>query len=44
LIYERLQKVGRLENLKKVRSARDHGKMLPSGELRKKSFYDIEIL
>jgi len=44
LIYERLQKVGRLKNLKKVRSARDHGKMLPSGELRKKSFYDIEIL
>jgi len=43
LIYERLQKVGRLENLKKVRTARDHSKMLPSSELRKKSFYDIEI-
>jgi ferredoxin len=42
LIYDRLQKVGRLDNLKKVRSARDHGKMLPSSELRKKSFYDIE--
>jgi len=43
LIYERLQKVGRLENLKKVRTARDHSKMLPSSELRKKSFYDIEV-
>jgi hypothetical protein len=42
LIYERLQKVGRLDNLKKVRSARDHGKMLPSSELRKTTFYDIE--
>jgi ferredoxin len=42
LIYERLKKVGRLENLKKVRSARDHDKMLPSSGLRKKSFYDIE--
>ncbi len=44
LIYDRLQKIGRLENLKKVRSARDHGKMLPSSELRKKSFYDIEAV
>jgi len=43
LIYDRLQKVGRLENLKKVRVARDHSKMLPSSELRQKSFYDIEI-
>jgi ferredoxin len=44
LIYERLQKIGRLENLKKVHSARDHGNMLPSSELRKKSFYDIEVM
>jgi ferredoxin len=43
LIYERLQKVGRLENLKKVRLARDHSKMLPSNKLRRKSFYDIEV-
>jgi ferredoxin len=43
LIYERLQKVGRLDNLKKIRAARDHSKMLPSTELRKTSFYDIEI-
>jgi len=43
LIYERLQKVGRLENLKKVRVARDHSKMLPSSQLRKTSFYDLEI-
>jgi len=42
LIYERLQKVGRLENLKKVRTARDHSKMLPSSQLCKTSFYDIE--
>ena len=43
LIYERLEKVGRLDNLKKIREARDHSKMLPSTELRKTSFYDIEI-
>ncbi len=41
-IYERLQKIGRLDNLKKLRAARDHSKMLPSSELRKTSFYDIE--
>jgi hypothetical protein len=41
-IYERLQKIGRLDNLKKRRTARDHNKMLPSSELRKTSFYDIE--
>jgi len=43
LIYERLQTVGRLENLKKIRGPRDHSKMLPSSKLRKTSFYDIEI-
>ena len=43
LIYERLQKVGRLENFKKIRTPRDHSKMLPSSELRKTSFYDIEV-
>ncbi|MBA7638024.1 hypothetical protein ES703_45673 [subsurface metagenome] len=43
LIYERLQKVGRLENLKKIRGPRDHSKMLPSDQLRKTSFYDIEV-
>jgi len=42
LIYERLQKVGRLENFKKIRAPRDHSKMLPSTELRKTSFYNIE--
>jgi len=42
LIFERLQKVGRLENLKKVRSPRDHSSMLPSSQLRKTSFYDLE--
>ena len=43
LIYERLQKVGRLDNLKRIHAARDHSKMLPSTELRKTSFYDIEV-
>jgi ferredoxin len=43
LIYERLQMVGRLENFKKIRTPRDHSKMLPSSELRKTSFYDIEV-
>jgi ferredoxin len=41
-IYERLKKVGQLENLKKIRTPRDHSKMLPSAELRKTSFYDLE--
>ena len=43
LIYERLQKVGRLDNFKKIRGPRDHSKMLPSDQLRKTSFYDIEV-
>ncbi|UCF43451.1 MAG: methylenetetrahydrofolate reductase C-terminal domain-containing protein [Planctomycetota bacterium] len=42
LIYERLEQVGRLENFKKIRTPRDHSNMLPSDELRKTSFYDIE--
>lgn len=42
LIYERLEKVRRLENLKKIHTPRDHSKMLPSSELRKTSFYDLE--
>jgi len=42
LIYERLQKLGRLENFKKIRTPRDHSKMLPSEDLRKTSFYDLE--
>jgi ferredoxin len=42
LIYERLEKTGRLDNLKKFHKARDHGKMFPSKELRETSFYDIE--
>jgi len=42
LIYERLKKLGRLENLKKAYAARDHSKMLASEELRKTSFYDLE--
>jgi len=42
LIYERLAKIGRLENLKKFHKARDYSKMLPSKDLRKTAFYDIE--
>ena len=42
LIYERLKKIGRLENLKKVHTPRDHGKMIPSKDLRETSFYDLE--
>ncbi|MCJ7693266.1 MAG: methylenetetrahydrofolate reductase C-terminal domain-containing protein [Sedimentisphaerales bacterium] len=43
LIYERLEKIGRLENFKKIRMPRDHSKMMPSEQLRKTSFYDIEL-
>jgi ferredoxin len=43
LIYERLKKVGRLENFGKIHKPRNHSKMLPSGQLRKTSFYNIEI-
>ncbi|MHC4617011.1 MAG: methylenetetrahydrofolate reductase C-terminal domain-containing protein [Planctomycetota bacterium] len=41
-IYEQLKRINRLENLKKVRKPRDHSKMMPSAELRKTSFYDLE--
>ena len=43
LIYERLKKIGRLENIRKIRTPRDHSKMVPSSQLRKTTFYDIEI-
>jgi hypothetical protein len=42
LIYERLKKVGQLDNLKEPRKARDHGKMLPTKDVQETSFYDIE--
>ena len=41
-IYERLKETGRLDNLKKTRAPRNHDKMIPSAELRKSPFYDIE--
>jgi ferredoxin len=41
-IYERLEQVGRLQNLKKVHKPRDHSKMLPSEDVRKTPFYDLE--
>ena len=43
LIYERLEKLGRLENFKKIYQPRDYSKMFPSKELRETSFYDIEL-
>lgn len=41
-IYERLEKIGRLDNLKQIYEPRDHSKMMPSADLRKTSFYDLE--
>jgi len=41
-IYERLEKIGRLDNLKKVHKPREHDKMMPSPDLRKTLFYDLE--
>jgi hypothetical protein len=41
-IYEQLKRIGKLENLRRTRAARDHSKMLPSVDLRKTSFYDLE--
>jgi hypothetical protein len=43
LIYERLKKIGRLENLRKIRTPRDHSKMAPSHDLRSTTFYDFEM-
>ncbi|MFC1632104.1 methylenetetrahydrofolate reductase C-terminal domain-containing protein [Candidatus Omnitrophota bacterium] len=42
LIYERLKKTGKLENLKQFRKARNFKKMLPANKTRKITFYDIE--
>jgi len=42
LIYERLKKTGNLDKMKKKRKSRDHKKMLPSADLQKTHFYDIE--
>ncbi len=42
LIYERLEKIGRLENLKQIHKPRDHSKMLPSKDLRQTYVYDLE--
>lgn len=41
-IYERLEKIGRLANLKKLYKPRDHSKMLPSKEVKETPFYDLE--
>jgi len=42
-IYFRLESTGRVENLKKFRKPRDYNKMIPSSNLRKTRFYDIEL-
>ena len=42
LIYERLKKTGKLYKLKKFVKPRNFKKTLPSSELRKTHFYDIE--
>lgn len=41
-IYKRLDKIGRIENLKIFRKPRDFNKMIPSSDLKKTSFYDLE--
>ena len=41
-IYKRLEKIDRMENLMKFRKPRDYNKMLPSSDLRKTLFYDLE--
>ncbi|OIO74898.1 MAG: hypothetical protein AUJ85_04570 [Elusimicrobia bacterium CG1_02_37_114] len=42
LIYNRLKKLNRLDNLKEIVKIRDYSKMFPSAEIRKNSYYDIE--
>ena len=42
LIYERLKKTGKLENLNKIHAPRNFKKMEPASETRKKTFYNIE--
>ena len=41
-IYKRLEQIGRVEFLKQYRKPRDHSKMLPSSDLRRALFYDLE--
>jgi len=42
LIYERLRKIDRLDNFRKIVGARDFSKVIPSAKLRKTIFYDVE--
>jgi hypothetical protein len=41
-IYDRLKALGRLENLRKLYKARDHGKVLVSRQVRDTTAYDVE--
>lgn len=42
MIYDRLEQLGKLDNLKKVRKARKHSRMQPASNVKKSSFYNIE--
>ncbi len=41
-IYKRMKQIGRVEVLKQFRKPRDFSKMLPSAELRRTYYYDLE--
>ena len=41
-IYKKLDKIGQINNLKKFIKPRDYSKMIPSSDLRKTSYYDLE--
>lgn len=42
LIYERLKNLDQLDNLRKMMKLRDFNNMMPSAELRKKQFWNLE--
>lgn len=41
-IYDRLKKIDRLDNLEKLYVKRDYSKMLPSDDMKKSLFYNVE--
>jgi len=42
MIYEKLEKIGKLDNLKKINKPRNHSLMVPDEDTRKTRFFDIE--
>ncbi|HIE44218.1 MAG TPA: hypothetical protein EYP78_05425, partial [Candidatus Omnitrophica bacterium] len=42
LIYERLKKINRLDNLRKLDRVRDYSRMIVPEKLRRSTFFDIE--